>query len=93
MEENNILYFGSALAKRITYYSELKQITYSRWAIKAGVSPASIYDLINGKSSELKLTTVKKLCDVFKISLPEFFNVDYISTSIIKDEDFRCGKD
>ena len=93
MEEGEVMYFNEAVVRRLKYYSELKGVSYSRWAIKAGVSPASIYDLINGKSTEPKLSTLKKLCDVFRISLPQFFDVDYLLSSVLREDDWLCGRD
>ena len=93
VEEGEVMYFNEAVVRRLKYYSELKGVSYSRWAIKAGVSPASIYDLINGKSTEPKLSTLKKLCDVFRISLPQFFDVDYLLSSVLREDDWLCGKD
>lgn len=88
----NAIFFNEAIAKRLKSISELNGINYCRWALKAGVSPTLIYDLIKGKSNEIKLTTLKKLCDVLHISLPEFFDVDYILNSKLREDDWICGK-
>ena len=49
------------------------------WAIQtlastAGVPPSSVKNILYGKSQNPGITTIKKLCDGFDITLGEFFS-------------------
>ena len=40
----------------------------------AGVSPSTIYSILNGKSLNPGVVSIKKLCDGLEISLRQFFD-------------------
>lgn len=82
------MYFDEALSKRVREISEKRKITYSRWAIKAGLAPGTLYDWVNGRFHYPKLHTLKKLCDAIKMPLTEFFDCDYLLNSEIREEDW-----
>ncbi len=39
----------------------------------AGVTPSTVYSMLDEKRRELSINTIKKLCDGLEISLSEFF--------------------
>ena len=58
-------------------FSELLKERRMAWydlAIRAGVTPSSVYSMINPNRRELRISLIKKLCDGLDISLAEFFN-------------------
>ncbi|MBE6900931.1 MAG: helix-turn-helix transcriptional regulator [Ruminococcaceae bacterium] len=65
-----------AVAKRILDLSEERNITINGLAYKAGVSPSTIYSMLNQKSKNPGVVSLHKICDGFDISLKEFFNCD-----------------
>ena len=42
----------------------------------SGISPSTLYSVLNEKSQNPGIVTIKKLCDGLDISLREFFNTD-----------------
>ncbi len=40
----------------------------------SGVSPSTVYSILNEKSQNLGAVTIKKLCDGLNITLGEFFD-------------------
>ena len=56
---------GAIFAGHNFYYSE-----------RSGVSPSTIYSMLNEKSQNPGVVSIKKLCDGWEISLREFFDSD-----------------
>ena len=43
-------------------------------ASRSGVTPSTVYSMVDPKRREVSITTIKKLCDGLDISLGEFFS-------------------
>lgn len=65
-----------AVAARIEKLCDEKGIAINALANDAGVSPSTVYSMLNEKSKNPGIVTIKKLCDGLEISLREFFNDD-----------------
>jgi len=65
-----------AIAERIIELCREKKITTNGMANIAGISPSTIYSILNTKSKSPEIITVKKICDGLEISLAEFFDAD-----------------
>ena len=63
-----------AVAKRILKLCEEKKIAVNALANMAGVSPSTVYSMLNEKSQNPGVVLLKKLCDGLEISLREFFD-------------------
>ena len=63
-----------AVAKRIIDLCNEKKIAVNTLANLSGVSPSTIYSMLNEKSLNPGVVSIKKLCDGFDITLREFFN-------------------
>lgn len=63
-----------AIAERIRQLCKEQGFTYHGISIFAAVPPATVRDIVNGKTKNPGMTTIKKLCDGFGISLREFFD-------------------
>lgn len=63
-----------AVAKRILELCEQKKIAVNALANGSGVPPSTVYSLLNEKSQNPGIVTVKKLCDGLQITVREFFN-------------------
>ena len=48
-------------------------------ALKGGMSPSAIYDLIKGRTKCSKIITVKRFCEGAGITLSQFFDRDYFN--------------
>lgn len=63
-----------AVAIRILKLCEEKKIAVNALANMAGVSPSTVYSMLNEKSQNPGVVSLKKLCDGLDISLREFFD-------------------
>mgnify|MGYP002519946950 CR=1 FL=1 len=63
-----------AIANRITELCKQHGIAPNELANRAGVNPSTIYSMLNEKSKNPGVVSLKKLCDGLEISLREFFN-------------------
>ena len=63
-----------AIAKRIIELCEDRNIAINALANISGVSPSTVYSILNEKSQNPGAITIKKLCDGLEITLGEFFS-------------------
>ena len=63
-----------AVAKRILELCEERNMAINALATVSGVSPSTIYSMLNKKSKNPGVVSLKKLCDGLEISIREFFN-------------------
>ncbi|MBR2464513.1 MAG: helix-turn-helix transcriptional regulator [Clostridia bacterium] len=63
-----------AVAARIVELCREKNIAINALANLSGVSPSTVYSMLNEKSQNPGIVSLKKLCDGFDITLREFFN-------------------
>ena len=64
----------NAVAERIIKLCNRKNIAINALANISGISPSTLYSVLNEKSQNPGIVTIKKLCDGLEISLREFFN-------------------
>ena len=63
-----------AIAKRIIELCEERNMAINALANVSGVSPSTVYSMLNEKSQNPGTVSIKKLCDGLEISLREFFD-------------------
>ena len=63
-----------AVSKRILELCEERDIAINALATVSGVSPSTIYSMLNEKSQNPGVVSIKKLCDGLDISLRQFFD-------------------
>ena len=63
-----------AIEKRIIELCNKRNIAINALANISGVSPSTIYSILNEKSQNPGTITIKKLCDGLEITLGEFFS-------------------
>ncbi|MBR3289518.1 MAG: helix-turn-helix transcriptional regulator [Clostridia bacterium] len=63
-----------AVAERIIEICNEQNMTINALANISGVSPSTIYSMLNEKSQNPGIVSLKKLCDGWEISLREFFD-------------------
>ena len=66
----------NAVANRIIELCNQKNIAINALANISGISPSTLYSVLNEKSQNPGVVTIKKLCDGLDISLREFFDDD-----------------
>ncbi len=69
-----------AIANRILELCSERNIALNELANISGVSPSTVYSILNEKSQNPGVVTIKKLCDGFEITLGEFFNTALFDT-------------
>lgn len=62
-----------AIAKRIRYLCNERDITPNKLSTISAVPQATIKSILNGESKNPGTITIKKLCDGLEITLGEFF--------------------
>lgn len=63
-----------AVAIRIVELCNERKIATNALANISGVSPSTVYSMLNEKSQNPGVVSIKKLCDGLDITLREFFN-------------------
>ena len=65
-----------AVAKRIIELCNERDIAINALANISGISPSTIYSMLNEKSQNPGVVSIKKICDGLEISVREFFDCD-----------------
>lgn len=63
-----------AVAKRITELCKEHNMAINTLANISGIAPSTIYSMLNEKSQNPGVVSIKKICDGLEISLREFFD-------------------
>ena len=63
-----------AVAKRILDLCAERDIAVNALASISGVSPSTIYSMLNEKSQNPGIVSIKKLCDGLGLTIEEFFS-------------------
>ncbi len=54
----------------------VRNIRPNELANLSGVTPSTVYSMLDEKRKELSINTIKKLCDGLEITLGEFFSAE-----------------
>lgn len=65
-----------AIRNRILELCEERGITANRLATMAGISRATVRNILNGRSQNPGAVTLIKICDGFGITIFDFFNTE-----------------
>ena len=63
-----------AIMLRILELCESKKITVNKLGTISGVTQSTINNIVSGRNRSTTVSTIKKLCDGFEISLIDFFD-------------------
>ncbi|MGN0488241.1 MAG: helix-turn-helix domain-containing protein [Ruminococcus sp.] len=63
-----------AVAQRILELCRERNIAVNALANISGVSPSTIYSMLNQKSQNPGVVSIKKICDGFEITVRQFFD-------------------
>lgn len=67
---------SDAVAKRLMELCNDKGWTPNRLSTEAAVRQSTVADILNGRTKNTGILTIKKLCDGLNVSLAEFFNTE-----------------
>ena len=65
-----------ATVSRFQEIMEQRNICPNELANLSGVTPSTVYSMLDEKRKELSINTIKKLCDGLEITLGEFFSTE-----------------
>lgn len=65
-----------AVARRFEGICREKGIRMNELAIRSGVTPSTVYSMLDPRRREISITTIKKLCDGLDTTLGEFFSTE-----------------
>ena len=65
-----------AVANRILQLCQKKNLAINALANISGVAPSTIYSMLNTKSKNPGVVSIKKICDGLEITVREFFDSD-----------------
>ena len=63
-----------AVANRFIALCKERKIKANELANISGVTPSTVYSLLDSRRRDVSIITIKKLCDGLEISLGEFFS-------------------
>lgn len=63
------------VATRFTCLCNERNIRINQLANLSGVTPSTVYSMLDKNRRDISITTIKKLCDGLGITLGEFFSV------------------
>ena len=64
------------VAARFTEICKERGIKLNELANVSGVTPSTVYSMVDPSRRDISITTIKKLCDGLGITLGEFFSTD-----------------
>ena len=65
-----------AIVKRIRNICSERKLRYNELATRSGVTPSTVYSLMNPERRDLSVVTLKRLCDGLDMTVTEFFDDD-----------------
>lgn len=74
------MYVKDCVAARFKALCRQKSIKMNELASRSGVTPSTVYSMLDPKRREVSITTIKKLCDGLDITLGEFFSTPEFDT-------------
>ena len=63
-----------AVTARFASLCRPRGIKYNELAVRAGVTPSTVYSMMDERRRDVSIVTIKMLCDGLEISLAEFFS-------------------
>ena len=70
---------GAAVRQRILGLCRQRGITVNKLASISGLTQSTLNNIVSGRNQSATISTIKKLCDGFGITIQEFFESDLFS--------------
>lgn len=71
-----------AIVMRFEKLCKDRNIKNNELATISGVTPSTVYSMMDSRRKDISVVTVKKLCDGLDISIKEFFDSDLFSDEL-----------
>lgn len=69
-----------AIVARIKQLCKTRHIKYNSLATISGVTPSTVYSILDENRKDVGILTIKKLCDGLDITITDFFDDDLFRT-------------
>lgn len=63
-----------AVAARFAGLCRQRNMKYNELAVRSGVTPSTVYSMMDDRRRDVSIVTIKILCDGLGITLAEFFS-------------------
>lgn len=63
-----------AVVARFLEICDRRDIRMNELATRSGVTPSTVYSMVNPHRQDISVITIKKLCDGLDLSMEEFFD-------------------
>lgn len=63
-----------AVVQRFQEICDERGIKANELAVLSGITPSTVYSMLDANRRDISITTIKKLCDGLEITLGEFFS-------------------
>ncbi len=70
---------GEAVRQRIEELCRQQALTVNKLSNISGVTQSTVNNIVSGRNRSATISTIKKLCDGFGITIQEFFESDLFS--------------
>ena len=67
---------GEAVRVRIVQLCEEREISVNKLSTISGVTQSTVNNIVSGRNRSATISTIKKLCDGFGITIQEFFDAE-----------------
>ena len=67
---------GEAVRVRIVQLCEEREISVNKLSNISGVTQSTVNNIVSGRNRSSTISTIKKLCDGFGITIQEFFDAE-----------------
>ena len=67
---------GEAVRVRIVQLCEEREISVNKLNNISGVTQSTVNNIVSGRNRSATISTIKKLCDGFGITIQEFFDAE-----------------
>ncbi len=65
-----------AVVIRVKNICKERNMKYNELAVRSGVTPSTVYSMLDEKRRDISVITLKKLCDGLDMTIAEFFDDD-----------------
>lgn len=74
------MYVKDAVVRRFMQLCSQRNIKWNELATRSGVTPSTVYSMVDQRRRDVSITVIKKLCDGLEITLGEFFSTPEFDT-------------
>ena len=67
---------GEAVRQRIVELCQQQDISVNKLSNISGVTQSTVNNIVSGRNRSATISTIKKLCDGFGITIQEFFDTE-----------------